>query len=248
MSFVLHLRDFYAANRGGGLFSEAVSQRLGAVLAYHCARLGLKPTVVTLIGLTVGLLASGSVFLGVSGWFALLGWQLAYAFDCADGQLARVTGRAGSAGARVDVLADVVSHIAIVGALVWVAQPPLWLATLLMGTWMVNLITSVLAGSPMITSTVWPVRLAKSVRDHGAIILIAGLLLALYPAGLIWFVSFYAALNTAFLLLSLAHAARTAPGTHPLTTPKLNAGSGKSLYRGREWHQVPRTCRDADRR
>ena len=55
------------------------------------------------------------------GLLALVGWQVAYALDCADGQLARVTGRTSAAGARLDVLCDVAAQIALVTALAAVA-------------------------------------------------------------------------------------------------------------------------------
>ena len=97
-------RDFLAVNRGGGLYSAAVSQRLGALLALMAFRLGLPPASLSLLNVLFGL--SGSVLCIFSGVFGLVGWQLAYAFDCADGQLARATGRASPAGARLDVLCD----------------------------------------------------------------------------------------------------------------------------------------------
>ena len=58
------------------------------------------------------------------GLLALVGWQLAYALDCADGQLARVTGQTSPAGARVDVLCDVAAQIALVTALAATASRP----------------------------------------------------------------------------------------------------------------------------
>ncbi len=204
MRFVLRVADFYAANRGGGIYSEAISQRLGAVIALYAARLRLPPTVITLVGLAISVGASALHEFGV---IALLGWQVAYAMDCADGQLARVTGRASPAGARVDVLADVVSHVALTVALAAVARPPLWLAVVFAGTWMVNVITSVLGGAPMVRARL---RLIKVVRDYGAIVLVAGLILMFAPTAMIWFVWFYALVNTAFLLVSLIHAARAA--------------------------------------
>src|SRR4051794_13398065 len=110
--------DFYRVNRGGGLFSEAVSQRLGARLALAAYRRRLAPTVLTAANLGLSCLVSAAVVAGAQpvvqhrvpawlvGLLALAGWQVAYALDCADGQLARVTGQSSPAGARVDVLCD----------------------------------------------------------------------------------------------------------------------------------------------
>jgi phosphatidylglycerophosphate synthase len=219
MGSVLRLADFYAANRGGGLYSEAVSQRLGAFFALAGARAGLKPTVVTLASLTVGV--ASSVVLTVAGqqvspWvglLVLLGWQVAYALDCADGQLARVTGQASPAGARVDVLCDVAGHVALVTALVTVAQPPLWLGALFAGSWMINIITSVLATGEtpsLIASRSWPARIVKLLRDYGALVLAAGLIVLFVPSWLIGYLISLAAINSAFLIASIVQAARPA--------------------------------------
>ena len=91
---------------------------------------GCAPTALTIVNLVLGLAASvavvalaptGSPPARVPAWVvglvALVGWQVAYALDCADGQLARVTGQASAAGARVDVLCDVAAQIALVAAL-----------------------------------------------------------------------------------------------------------------------------------
>jgi phosphatidylglycerophosphate synthase len=221
--------DFYRANRGGGLFSETLSQRLGAGFAWLAYRLGLSPTALTLGNLLLGLAASiatvalagpvadGVVPAWVAGLVALLGWQVAYALDCADGQLARVTGRDSPAGARVDVLCDVAAQIALVTALgaTTVAQrpgTPVWLVAAFAGTWMVNLVTSVMQAGPsrasLIPSTRLPVRLVKLVRDYGAMIFVAALVLLLAPAATIWIITAFTVLNGAFLLASITASAR----------------------------------------
>jgi phosphatidylglycerophosphate synthase len=215
--------DFYAVNRGGGLFSELISQRIGSVIALLSARTAIKPTVLTLANLAIGVGVSvvlvlvadrGAAITPALGLLALLGWQLAYAMDCADGQLARVTGQGSVAGARIDILCDVATQIALVTALVAVARPPLWLAALFAGSWMVNLVTSVLATSDkagsMVTSRSLPVRLVKLVRDYGAVIFVAGLVLTFMPSWTIWFVAAFTVVNTGFLLASIAFTARAA--------------------------------------
>ncbi|HEX6687016.1 MAG TPA: CDP-alcohol phosphatidyltransferase family protein [Candidatus Limnocylindrales bacterium] len=209
---MLRTADFYAANRGGGIFSEAISQRLGAVIALWAARLGLRPTTVTLTNLVLGLITSALVGFHIpgAGWVALVGWQVAYAMDCADGQLARVTGQASPAGARVDVLCDVASHIALVSALVAVARPPVVLAAAFAGLWMVNVVTSVLAGPSMITKRSLMIRIFKGVRDYGAIVATAALILIIAPGLLIWFLVLSCVINAGFLLVSLIFAVRAA--------------------------------------
>lgn len=221
--------DFYATNRGGGLFSEAVSQRIGAGLALAGHRLGASPTALTVGNLVVGLATSVTVvaFAGpvadgtVPGWavglLALIGWQLAYGFDCADGQLARVTGRASPSGARLDILCDVAAQIALVTALAATAAAqhpgvPVWLLAAFAGTWMVNLVTSVLQSGPqaasMVTSRSLPVRLVKLIRDYGAVIAAAGLVLTVAPSWTVWLVVAFTLVNGGFLAASIAFCAR----------------------------------------
>jgi phosphatidylglycerophosphate synthase len=222
--------DFLATNRGGGLYSEAVSQRLGAVIALGGNRLGLAPTALTLLNLGLGLAASvtvvtlapraaaGSVPAWAVGLLALVAWQIAYAFDCADGQLARVTGRTSSAGARLDVLCDVAAQIGLVAALSAMAvayRPgtPAWLVATFAGTWMVNLVASVMQSGPnsasMMPSRSLPVRVIKLVRDYGAVILLAGLVLTFAPQWTIAVVWAFTSVNGLFLLASIAFSAQS---------------------------------------
>jgi phosphatidylglycerophosphate synthase len=224
--------DYYAVNRGGGLFSEAVSQRIGSRIAVFAYRNKLSPTVLTIFNLGLGCLTSfvviataGPVADDGRGWgwliglLALVGWQLAYAFDCSDGQLARVTGQASPAGGRLDVLCDVAVQSALVAALSATAkaqQPdtPAWLLAAFAATWMVNLVTSVMQGgdqaASMVTSRSLPVRAVKLVRDYGAVIALAGVLLAVAPQWTVWFVALFTLINAGFLAASIAFTGRTA--------------------------------------
>lgn len=227
------LTDFYRLNRGGGLFSEATGQWAGAAIATAAHRLGLTPTVLTLVNLAIGLttslvviwtagpVAGGTVPAWPVGLAALVGWQLAYAFDCADGQLARGTGQSTAAGARTDILSDLASQIALAAAVAAVAvaqRPgiPAWLVAAFAGTWMVNLLTSALQSGPaaasMVPSQSLPVRVAKLVRDPGAVFLVAALLLLFVPAAMFWFLVAFVVVNGGFLLASIAFAARGSIG------------------------------------
>jgi len=222
--------DFYAVNRGGGLYSEAVSQRLGAQFAVLAHRLGLAPSAVTLINLVLGLAASallvvfapaaarGDLPAWLLGLVALVAWQVAYSLDCADGQLARVTGAASPAGARVDILSDVAVQISLVTAIGAIAEAhrestPAWLVALFAGTWMVNLVTSVLAGganaASLVNSSSLPVRVIKLIRDYGAVVLVCGLVLAFVPAATVWLMVAFTVVNGGFLLVSIAASTRT---------------------------------------
>jgi phosphatidylglycerophosphate synthase len=221
--------QFYAVNRGGGIYSEALSQRLGALIAYVANRLGRSPASLTLVNLVLGLgasitvialagrSASGAVDAQALGLAALLAWQLAYAFDCADGQLARVTARTSSAGARLDVLCDVAAQIGLVTALGAVAvayRPgtPDWLLAAFAGTWMVNLVTSVMQSGPnpasLVPSRSPLVRTVKLVRDYGAVVLVAGLVLTVVPQWTVVLLWVFTAINGLFLLASIVFTAR----------------------------------------
>jgi phosphatidylglycerophosphate synthase len=232
------LRDFLAVNRGGGLYSEAVSQPFGAAIAAAAARVGLSPSALTLTNLVVGLatsvsvvvlaprMADGSLAAWVVGLVALVAWQVAYALDCADGQLARVTGQASPAGARLDVLCDVAGHIGLVTAVASVAlayrpATPVWLAAAFVGTWMVNLVTSVMQWGPqaasMVPSRSPVVRVVKLSRDPGAVLLLVGAVLTVVPQWTVALMWAFTGLNGVFLLASIAFAARAAAAAtaHP---------------------------------
>src|SRR3954447_3982079 len=223
--------DYYTVNRGGGLFSEALSQRVGARIAVAAHRRRLVPTVLTVVNLGLGCVVSfivvaaagpvadGRVWAWPIGLLALVGWQLAYAFDCSDGQLARVTGQTSAAGGRLDVLCDVAVQISLVAALAATAEAqvpdtPAWLLAAFAGTWMVNLVTSVMQGgaqgASMVTSRSLPVRVVKLVRDYGAVIALAGLVLTVAPQWTIWFIGLFTLVNAAFLAASVVFAAREA--------------------------------------
>jgi phosphatidylglycerophosphate synthase len=221
--------DFLAVNRGGGLFTETFDQRLGAVFALAAYRLGLPPTALTaanlLIGvatsvavvLTAGPVAAGHLPAWLVGVLAFLVWHVAYALDCADGQLARVAGSGSAAGARVDVLVDVAVQISLVAAVgsVAVAQrasTPVWLVAVFASSWMVNLVTSVMAkegtNESLVTSSSLPVRVVKLIRDYGAMLFLIGLVLAVWPAGTIWVMVLFSLVNCVFLAASIAAAGR----------------------------------------
>ena len=214
--------DFRARNRGGGLFTETVNQRIGSYLCVLAYKYDLAPTVLTLANLVIGLGTSIAVILladrtiPVIGLGALVLWQLAYSLDCADGQLARVTGRSSPAGARVDVLSDVALQISLVAAVSTVAaahhRTPVWFIATFAGTWMVNLVTSVMAqtgaGQSLIASRALVIRVAKLVRDYGAVVTVLALGIAFVPRWTIWLMVLFTLVNGGMLAASIAASAR----------------------------------------
>lgn len=112
---------------GGGPLTQAVSQRLGAMLAYLGQRLGASPNFLTALGLIYYLTAAACyAFLppGATVMIAcLLLYQLAYGLDCSDGQLARAHRRTSEFGGWWDVSADAISSLCLAFALVyWLGQ------------------------------------------------------------------------------------------------------------------------------
>lgn len=95
-----------------------VAYRLGAVLAVPASRLGMTPNVVSLISLFAAIGGAGlAVLLGYENWWAALllffSGHLAYGLDCADGVLARTTGRGSPFGGVLDKAVDTVVGIAL---------------------------------------------------------------------------------------------------------------------------------------
>ncbi len=220
--------DFRARHRGGGLFTEAVNQRIGSYLCVVAYRRNLAPTALTLANLVIGLgtsvavaalarpMSGGTVPAAVVGLTALVLWQFAYSLDCADGQLARVTGRSSPAGARVDVLCDVSLQISLVTAVATVAAAyratPVWLVAAFAGTWMVNLVTSVMqqgsSAQSLVTSQAPLARVVKLVRDYGAVVTVLALAIAFVPRWTVWLMVAFTVVNGLFLLAAITAAAR----------------------------------------
>jgi phosphatidylglycerophosphate synthase len=220
--------DFRARSRASGLFTDTINQWIGSYLAVAGQRLRWRPTILTLFNLVIGLgtsiivallapaLHRGDVSAPVLGIGALIGWQLAYSFDCADGQLARVTGQTSPAGRRIDVLSDVALQVSLVAAVCTVASEyhslPVWLAATFAGTWMVNLVTSELqkgdAAHSLVTSTSPVIRLVKLVRDYGAVVTVLALALAVQPAWLFWVLTAFTLVNGLFLVASIVATSR----------------------------------------
>jgi phosphatidylglycerophosphate synthase len=215
----MEARTFYAQHRGGGLLTEALNQRTGSWLALLAYRVSLGPSAVTVAGLLVGVAGSVSIVaFGQSvAWLGLVSWHLAYSLDCADGQLARATGRTSPIGARLDVLCDLAVQIGVITAISVVAArsssgPAVWLPPLFAGAWLVNLLTSVLAAGPgaasLLPSGSPVVRAVKLIRDYSFMITVGGLVIWWWPEGTPWLMVLFTLVNGGFLVLSIIQALR----------------------------------------
>ena len=119
-------RELAAAQKGvarsAPAYSRYVNRRLGRVLAAWAASVGLTPNQVTGVsalftfaGIALLALGSPSWALGVAVCLCLV---LGYAFDSADGQVARLTGTGSAAGEWLDHVVDATKISALPLALV----------------------------------------------------------------------------------------------------------------------------------
>lgn len=221
-------RDLYrlaAAHRSGGdLFTRRVNDPLGSWAAAVAIRFGLHPTIVTGINLTIALGAGGVIIARAeqlhAGWFpgllALLCWQLSFILDCADGQVARATGKATSFGARLDTLVDLLVHGVVICSLATVvaAQSDLPSAILVgLGIfWPVNLLVYALARADgnighSFTRREGIVAVIKLGRDTGFVLLVVGIWLFVHPESIVFPIMAFAAFNACLLLANIAREA-----------------------------------------
>lgn len=107
-------RRFDTADQG--LLTAAFSQRLGGVFAALALVAGWSPNAVTLIGLATAIGGCVPFIFGTDAlaWIAAaILWQISFALDCADGQLARATKRSSRYGGWLDVYCDHIRQSAI---------------------------------------------------------------------------------------------------------------------------------------
>jgi phosphatidylglycerophosphate synthase len=180
-----------AIRGGGGWWSLQVSSRLGSHVAVQAHRARLTPNQVTALGGGLGLLTSAAVVLSAddrrrAAVVAFAGWQLSYAFDCADGQLARATGQTGPTGALLDLLWDFAVQVGVVASTVRVAWRDLSgpSAVLLGGGLTIGLFDAAVANllvprSRAATFEVGRARLlARTARDYGVFVALVPALIA----------------------------------------------------------------------
>jgi phosphatidylglycerophosphate synthase len=144
-------------------------------------------------------------------------WQVAYIFDCADGQVARATGKTSAYGASVDVFVDVAVQISVVVAVSSVILPrheiPGLLVVLFAAAWFLNFVTFLLnKGDDQVSNSLIArrsalVSVAKLLRDYGFVILVLGTWLLASPSTLFIPVMAVTANNLVLLVGYIARAA-----------------------------------------
>ena len=213
----------WPARGGGYLYSRTVSDRLGTVVAAIGMRLGVHPTYLTLVNLVLGIGGSVAVLAGRSpDRTALLIagvvlWQTAYIFDCADGQLARATGKTSAYGASVDIFVDAavaVSVVVAVSSIILSRQEiPGLLVVLFASARFLDYVTVLLArGDDQVSHSFVARRsalvdVAKLLRDYPFVILVLGTWLLVSPSTL--FVPVMVVTATSLVLMA-GYAARAA--------------------------------------
>jgi phosphatidylglycerophosphate synthase len=95
-------------------FTQHVGYRMGAAVALIASRIGLSPNMVSVLSALITVASTMlAVYLGqgsfAAGVVIVLGLQVGYAFDCADGPLARATGQGSSFGILMDKISDLSS-------------------------------------------------------------------------------------------------------------------------------------------
>jgi len=196
-------RQAKVARGGGFAYTTLVSDRLASSLVAVAIRFRVHPSLLTLGNLAFGVGGSLAVIVGAhqpspsaAVCVGALLWQVAYLFDCADGQTARATGTATAAGARLDPLVDLAVQASIVVALVEVAQhwshPPVAALAAFAVLWPVNLLTFMAgkASSGQVASLIrtrakWAYSL-RATRDYGLTMLVIGCWVALAPRTVIY--------------------------------------------------------------
>jgi phosphatidylglycerophosphate synthase len=205
----------------GGLFCRLISDPLGSWVAAVGIRRGIHPSVVTLSSLVLAITASAIVIahadqahgLWFPGLAALVGWQLAYVFDCADGQMARATGKQSEFGARLDVLVDFCSQASTICALVTViahsSGAPISLLAVSCTLWTVNLLVFSLAradgnlGHSFTSRRNGVVGVIKLIRDTGFLLFVIGWWLLISPSTIAFPVFAITLVNGLFILASI---------------------------------------------
>jgi phosphatidylglycerophosphate synthase len=222
------LGDAYRAARahrsGGFLFTKHLNDRLGSSFAAFAIRFGIHPSIVTLIDLVITVAASALIVAAADqaqqwwlpGIVACFSWQLAYVLDCADGQVARATGKKSDFGARLDTLVDFLSHCAVICALLTViaqSDVPIPLIVVCATLWPTNLIIVILARTDgnvghSFTTSGHIFSIIKTMRDTGFLLFVIGLWLFVDPKSIIYPTMVITAFNAVFLLASIGREAR----------------------------------------
>jgi phosphatidylglycerophosphate synthase len=193
---------------------------LASYVVVLAIRRGWSPNALSVANLVLGSTTSALVAVcrhdsAIAATIGLVGWQLSYALDCADGQLARYMGTGSSSGALVDVLCDYIVQALTVTACFLVIAPafsattlaltgPLVATGLLLSLFDTTVATQV-AGIQVATGPIrWPTLGKRTVRDYGLIITVVPLLIWWNHTALLALLAAQASLNAVAVIKRLA--------------------------------------------
>lgn len=219
----------HAARRNagtGGLATRVLSNNIGLGIAVLAMRLRIHPSILSLGNCGFAGLGSAPLLLSSGqptawSWLAMLCWPLAYAFDCADGQVARATGLKSEAGARVDVLADYLSQLLVAAAIAGVivvhrADVPVAVVGFMCGLWLVGTFIATVrrpdaanmaTGHSLLWSG-WYSDLIKLTVDTGFTTLLFGVWIVAAPTTVVWPALVLTMLHAVFLVASITREVR----------------------------------------
>ncbi|MDQ0793377.1 CDP-alcohol phosphatidyltransferase family protein [Streptomyces sp. B1I3] len=111
------LRGAQKSSKGVSLYSRYLNRPAGRLIAAGAYRVGLTPNQVTLVSAAFTFTAVAGVALAEPSWWlaaaVYAGLAVGFAFDSADGQLARLTGRGGPDGEWLDHVVDCAKMILV---------------------------------------------------------------------------------------------------------------------------------------
>lgn len=111
------LRGAQKSSKGVSLYSRYLNRPAGRLLAAGAYRVGLTPNQVTLVSAAFTFASIAAVALMEPSWWlgvlVYAGLVVGFAFDSADGQLARLTGRGGPDGEWLDHVVDCAKMILV---------------------------------------------------------------------------------------------------------------------------------------
>ncbi len=152
MSFWSDVKQVYLDSRKPRdiFWNVYVARPMAAPLVMLFSKTSITPNQVTFLGALVFLGVIASLVCVSGSWgivAAALFLELAYLFDCADGQLARITGKTSMVGAYLDFLIDEFKALGLVGAFsvrMWMQHEggDAWLIVGILGTALVCIATS----------------------------------------------------------------------------------------------------------
>lgn len=210
----------------GQIFSDSISSPVGYRISGWAQRARLHPSHLTLCGLAVGIGSSVAIAHAYSTrnlalqMLAVLGFQIAYIFDCADGQLARRTDRASVAGAELDVFVDFAVQASMLVATSQVAVQSAgasaWLVAAHSSLWIVSVVSTLVArlrmdrwDSTSLRPSSHFIRMSRQLRDYPLAVLVVSVSAAFAPrTSLPAVIGFFTAVNLMALILLIGSRAK----------------------------------------